>query len=531
MRLVSADEQRNIEGAAAAAGLSIEQMVRRAGDAAFQYLRSHYPIDGKGIAVLCGKGGNAADGFVIAMNLLAAGAKPIIILCNGAPTAEMPVSLLNEALGKGVAMVNTEIRFTDAVNLIRNASLIVDAVFGIGFSGDIPPGMAHVFDEANAAEADIVSMDIPSGVDADSGMAVASAIRAAATLCVIGVKPAHVLRASAPLCGQIVYMDIGLPQAAYTDTKESTRLLTKEVASALLPKRAQDTHKYDFGSVVCAVGSAKYRGAAVLCARGALAGGAGLLYVASTAEALAAVATQVPEAILIDRKADEDGLAAALARASAAVVGCGLPDEWLTDRLVSQVLAETNGPVVIDAGGLDTVRRDLSMLSLGKHPAIVTPHTGEFARLLGEEHAAVYRDRLRGARRFATQYGAVTVLKSDNTVIALPDGEAYICTLGNSGLSKGGSGDLLSGLIGSLCATGIEAGPAAVLGVYLHARAADLAAAELPQQCMTPSIVADYLPAALLELEGREHFPAEDKKEDKTGGVRGLLDQSPLNRP
>lgn len=501
MKIVTAEEQRKIESAAVQTGVPIAEMVRRAGNAVFDYIDQHYRIAGVGVAVLCGKGGNAADGFVVATRLRQAGAKPIILLCSGGPTQEIPAAFLKEAADNGVAILDATVQVEGALNLLQNAGLIVDAVFGIGYTGVLPQNMTLLFDAANKAAAPIISIDIPSGIDADSGAAAPGSIRADVTLCVIGAKPAHVFRSSAPLCGSTVYVDIGLPGEAYRAVQRSTYILTPNIVRRFLPARAQNSHKYDFGSLVCAVGSARYRGAAVLCTKGALMGGAGLVYVASEKTVLDTVIASSPEAILLDTKNDTDGLTKALGYATAAVVGCGMPDDWSTDRLVSWILTEVNGAVVVDAGALDTVKRDSGILAGRRSPTVITPHTGEFARMLDKESRAVYDDRLRLARGFATHYGVVTVLKSDNTIVALPNGEAFINTIGNSGLAKAGSGDLLSGLIGSLCACGVRAEAAAMLGVYLHGRAANLAAQKIPQQAMTASIVAEYIPDAIVELE------------------------------
>lgn len=509
MRLITSGEQRNIELAATTQGISIEHMVRHAGDAVFNLVDRRYEIRGMGIAVLCGKSGNGADGFVVASRLLSAGARPIVILCNGTPKEGIAAVFLREAAQKGVAILQMDGRFDEAMRLVENAGLIIDAAFGIGFKGLLPPGCAALFDAAGHASAPVVSIDVPSGVDADNGHAAANAIRADVTVCLVAAKPVHILRSAARYCGEIVHADTGLPQAAYDAVERSTFLLTKEVVEGFLPPRAQDTHKYDFGSLICAVGSEPYRGAAVLCVKGALSGGAGLVQVASQSVVLDAVVAACPEAVLLDMDGNVDGVTGALEKATACVVGCGMADDWATDRIVTMMLGDVQGPAVVDAGALGTVRRVVSILRKRKQPTILTPHVGEFARLINTESANVYSDRLRRARAFSGEHGVVTVLKSDNTVVALPSGEVYINTAGNSGLSKGGSGDLLCGLIGSLCASGIEAGKAALLGVYLHSAAADLAAQVLPQQTITASIVCGLLPRAMAQLL---QMPQEEKK-------------------
>ncbi|MEA4912359.1 MAG: NAD(P)H-hydrate dehydratase [Oscillospiraceae bacterium] len=269
----------------------------------------------------------------------------------------------------------------------------------------------------------------------------------------------------------------------------------------LLPAREQHSHKGTFGRLVILAGCDRYRGAATLCVRGALACGTGLISVASTEKTLAAVAANVPEAILLDTRDDRDAFAEALRGATAVAAGCGLSQSEQALFNLRFVLETTDCPLILDADGINLLASHIELRKeLAGREVVLTPHIGEFARLTGATAAAVAADRAACAARYAAESGCAVALKSDRTVVALPDGETFVNTLGNAGLAKGGSGDLLCGAIASFAAMGLGARSAALLGVYVHSRAADLCAQTLPQHAMTPSRVADLLPAAVAEL-------------------------------
>ncbi|MEA5050482.1 MAG: NAD(P)H-hydrate dehydratase [Oscillospiraceae bacterium] len=283
------------------------------------------------------------------------------------------------------------------------------------------------------------------------------------------------------------------------------RKLDRDAVRGLLPPRAESSHKGTFGRLTIAAGCDRYRGAAVLCARGALACGAGLICVASTEKALAAVAAHVPEAILIDAQTDRGYLAQSLAASTAVAAGCGLSQSDEALALLETALRASRCPLVLDADGINLLAARIELRKeLCGREVILTPHLGEFARLTGTTVAAVAAYRAAAAARYAAESGWTVVLKSDRTVVAFPDGEVFVNALGNAGLAKGGSGDLLCGAVASLAAMGIGARDAALLGVYLHSRAADLCAARIPEHSMSPSLVADFLPAAVAELQSDE---------------------------
>ena len=281
----------------------------------------------------------------------------------------------------------------------------------------------------------------------------------------------------------------------------SVKPLDQTAVNGMLKEREKASHKGVFGSLLCLVGSDRYRGAATLAARGALMCGAGLIAVASSEKALAAVAANMPEAILFDTKSD---LAAALVfakKSTAMVIGSGLTDALETESLVSRFIMKSDCPLVIDADGINMLCSNIELLKeLKGRQVILTPHIGEFSRLTGKTADEIMKDRAGAARDYAREHSLCVVLKSDRTVVAFANGEAFENTLGNSGLAKGGSGDLLSGIIGSIAAMGYGVKEAALLGVFIHSRAADLCAELMPKHSMSPCAVAEFIPTAISEL-------------------------------
>lgn len=500
MRLVTATEQRTIELAAVKHGITVRDLVNRAGESICDYIAGHYEIAGRSIAVLCGQGGNGAVGTVAARHLINRGARPTIVLCCGSPAGETAEEAYTAAVVAGVPAVNLETEYGLTASIVSGAAVMIDAVFGLGFKGPLPRPVEQLFDLINAAPSEVISVDIPSGINTDTGVLAPGSINANVTLCLIGRKPAHLLKVSRRHCGKQIVLDIGVPEEVFDSVLNSNHELTAELAAEILPARDETADKRHFGSLVCAVGSDHFRGAAVLCARGALAAGAGLLYVASTKRTLDAIVASCPEAILLDLDDDRSGLSEACRHATAFVLGCGL-DSRAADALAGLILPESACPVVVDAEGINALARNIDIIKGRVYPLILTPHIGEFARLVNADPQEITQNRIRFARDYASTNRLVLVLKSDNTVIATPDGQIYINTIGNAGLAKGGSGDLLSGVIGSLCAMGLESVQAALLGVWLHSAAADIAARKVPEHSITASLVAAHLPDAIKELE------------------------------
>lgn len=497
--ILTEKRQRALERVCAANGLGEAQLMESAGNAAGDAVFAAVGADAP-VAVVCGSGGNGGDGIVCAMKLVSLGARPVIILSGKTPKGDAAV-FYKAALRLAIPVLDFISEPKQALETVSSAAAVVDAVYGIGFRDSVPKELAALFSAVNAAPCKRFSLDLPSGVFADSGASDPLCVRADETIAFIAKKPAHIIKNSAQYCGETVVAGLGVPQSAYEQINDAYYEITRELCARLLPVRDVNAHKGSYGRVLCVVGSEQYRGAAVLCARGAVRGGAGIVEVASCASALNAVAANISEPILHDIFGSDISLfVEKLGRATAVVLGCGLSESEDAQQLVKLTLLGAKSPVVVDADGIRALSADIQLIKETAAPLVLTPHLGEFSALTGISVQKIAADRFETARAFARANGCVLVLKSETTVVAGPQGELFILPLGNPGMAKGGSGDLLAGLCGAYCGMGIAPLYAAVLAAYVHSKAADLAVCDINEYALTATDVAGYIARALDSL-------------------------------
>ncbi|WP_405106493.1 NAD(P)H-hydrate dehydratase [Paenibacillus sp. FSL K6-1217] len=436
--------------------------------------------------VLAGKGNNGGDGLAAARHLREAGIAVTLVY------AAAPESLAGEAAlqrDAAAAMgIPAVVYGKDALDLAA-CSGIVDALLGTGSAGAPRGAYAELIAAANASGRAIVSADIPSGLDADTGETHEPCIHASVTVCLAFLKRGLLQYPGAGAAGRVVVRSIGIPAALARESGVPVSLLTPEVLTARLKvnlarRRSPEGHKGTYGHVLLAAGSLRMSGAGLLSARAALRAGCGLVTWALPEKLLPYVIGSVPE-LMLAPVAGGDGewnadTAAEVLRLSTSrdcmAIGPGLgrfagDAEWLR-----RLWEETDGPMVIDADALN-ILADADYRSWSRrHPVILTPHPGEMARLAGISTAEVQRDRIGLALSYAAQHGVILVLKGAHTVIATPQGQAYINITGHPGMGTGGAGDVLTGIISGLLAQGLEADQAAAFGVYLHGLAGERAA-------------------------------------------------------
>jgi NAD(P)H-hydrate epimerase len=384
-----------------------------------------------------------------------------------------------------------------------DADVIVDALFGVGLNSPLREPGASAVKRINLSPAWTVSADIPSGVEADTGRVLGDAVQADVTVTFSLAKPGLYVGKGALKAGRVIVHDIGIPPDIFQNEEYMTHLIDGQLVKSWLPRRAADSHKGDFGRVLVVGGSTGYTGAPVLAARGALRAGAGLVTVAVPSSVYQIAAIKLDEAMVSPLPAGEDGklgeealmpLFGLLAGKDAALIGPGLGRSGSVDSLVCNVLTTVDFPLVVDADGINALAQHMNVLDGRRDcPTILTPHDGEFARLGGDLSQA---DRLGAARAFATEHGCLLVLKGHNTIVALPNGECFVNATGNAGMAKGGSGDVLGGMILALLGQVMNPVRAAVCAVYLHGYAGDLAAAELGEYGMLPSDLIERVPKA-----------------------------------
>ena len=447
------------------------------------------------VFILCGPGGNGGDGFALAILLARQGVAVKVVLCAGNPKAETTVTLYKETVRLGIPIADISTDYAEIKNEIRDASMVVDCVFGIGNKRPLEESCSNLFQVVNNSNATRLAVDVPSGVCSDSGVVLENAFRADITICLMGMKPASVFKTSKNAFGRIITTDAGQSSEALSRAV-NTWTMDRRLIGELLPGRRPDANKGTFGKLTMIVGSKHYRGAASLAAMGGYLAGAGLVDIISQAEALATASVICPEAIFTDIS-DLSEVEKSIGRATTILTGCGMEPGPRTRSIVMGLIKTFKGTLILDAESLNSIKDQPEILHERVGPTIITPHVGEFSRLSGLSIKEILSDRITAAQNFAESTGVVTVLKSENTVIALPNGTNFIDLGGSTGLAKAASGDLLAGLISGFVASGASPEDAAKLGVLTHTEASKFTEKELGIYSMTATDVAKHVPHVL----------------------------------
>ncbi|MFP4250643.1 MAG: NAD(P)H-hydrate dehydratase [Armatimonadota bacterium] len=459
------------------------------------------------VVVVAGKGNNGGDGFVAARWLQRAGYDVEVCLLAKLSDLDGHAAINgNFADRMGVPIREDADRETLDGRLSR-ATMVVDAVLGTGISGEVRGSARDAVEAINAAEAPVVAVDIASGVDADTGAILGDAVRAHSTVTFALAKVGMYQYPGHGACGRIIVAPIGMGRELTESDELTTNLTTSEDARRMLPPRAPDMHKGDAGKLLIVAGSVGMTGAAAMTGLAATRAGAGLVYVAcpeSLNDVLEVKCTEVltrPMPETDERSlalAAEEQIAEFAEGMDAVVLGPGLSQNEESAELARRLAARLDLPMMIDADGLNAFAERADELAERSAPTVLTPHPGEFARLSGREIGEIQSDRPRAARDLAERTGCVVLLKGACTVTADRDGHAWINPTGNEGLASGGSGDVLSGMIGAFMAGGSSALEAAVAGAYYHGRAAEVAG-EGGARGMTPPALLEVLPGVFPE--------------------------------
>ncbi|MBE1162644.1 NAD(P)H-hydrate dehydratase [Dyella acidiphila] len=441
-------------------GITGFELMSRAATAAFVQLCRHWP-EARRIVVFCGPGNNGGDGYLLAALAHGAGMAVEVIELGDAPRGDAAGARDSWQRSAGIP------RRWQQEALLPLADVYVDALYGTGLNRAPEALASSLIERINAAAVPVLALDVPSGLNADTGECPGVAIEAELTVSFIAAKRGLYTGQAATKVGALQLDTLGLPDILWQGMPSDAGLLPV----MQLPPRARDAHKGDCGHVLAIGGEHGTAGAIRLCGEAALRSGAGLVSIATRAENIFALNSARPELMSHGVHGPQE-LQPLLDRADVLAVGPGLGQGawghalWLT-------ALDSGKPLVVDADGLNLLAREPQRFSV---PAVLTPHPGEAARLLGRTTAEVQRDRFASARELAQRYGAVIVLKGAGSLIANPDGRLDVCTWGNPGMASGGMGDLLTGVIAALLGQGCSAWDAARIGVGLHARAGDLAA-------------------------------------------------------
>lgn len=480
--LYTAAQVRALDQAAIASGMPGGALMARAGEAAYQLLRARWP-EARRITLLCGAGNNGGDGYVLARLARAAGLDVTLFQLGD-------VSRLGaDAKGMLEAWRGMGGKLEAFQELPRRSDVIVDALLGIGLERPVEDEWARAVQAVNAQRAPVLAIDIPTGLHADTGRVLGTAIRAAATLSFIGLKQGLFTGAGPDCCGDIYFDGLAVPAVIYAREILSARRLDWAKVSDRVEPRRRDAHKGDFGHVLVVGGAPGFSGAARLAGEGALRAGAGLVSVATHPAHAAHLNIGRPE-LMVRGMVDPREMSPLLERASAVAIGPGLGREPWGIGLIERVLA-AGKPLVMDADALNW----LAEARVRRDDWVLTPHPGEAARLLGCSPAEVQADRFSALRHLKDLYGGTIVLKGAGTLVLGPSRRPPgVCSQGNPGMASGGSGDVLTGMLAALLGRGLDPEDAAAAAVCLHAAAGDRAAADGEQGLLATDLIAAIRP-------------------------------------
>lgn len=487
-----------------------------AGLATAQLAATMYDGEG-GVSILCGRGNNGGDGLVAARHLMR-WQIPVSVymvepVANKAANPESEAAInkaVLEASGMQVDFISAN-DIEPARSAVSSSSLVIDALLGTGLDRQVEGIYADLIKLINDSQKPVLSVDIPSGINSDTGQIMGLAVEADATITFGLLKAGLMHHPGATNCGDITLVDIGLPPVPDTMAGANWWLATYPDVADWLPERASDAHKGSFGRLLCVAGSAAMTGAAMLCARAALRSGVGIAVLAT---AKSAIPSLPPEEIIYRPLADTEfgtmstaaiaELETELEQSSAVAIGPGLSSNVETIKFVHEFLPRIKKPCIVDADGLNAMSQSKSTTLGAPDQTILTPHPKELSRLLGISVSEIQSDRISAAERGRDKFGCNVVLKGAHTVVATASGATYIIPAGNPGMATAGAGDVLSGIIGAFLAQGIAPQHAAVAGAYVHAAAGDIAAFSHGEDGMVASNIMEAVPLVLADLRSYE---------------------------
>ncbi len=512
-RVVSAEEMRWCdETTINSYGVPGLLLMENAGRGVVEIIRQKFsPLESKKILIVCGKGNNGGDGFVIA-RLLSNLCEQINVLLMTSPSklegdAKKNFIILQKFAKKSSHQITIHRYSKRNLSSIPKPDLIVDALFGTGFAGHVRTPFTDIIDWMNNQDSQIVAVDIPSGVNGTTGVVENCAVRASITVTFGAIKSGLLCNLGRELAGSVSLVNIGIPNSIAKDKRLRTFLVEKSDVSGIIPKRSMHAHKYSVGKVLVLAGSKGLTGAAALCSNSAMRIGAGAVMLGTPEPVYPILARKLTEVMTFPLPATNDGtlslgsldeIREKLTWADVFVIGPGLSQNLETQQLILKLLHEYQGKVLVDADGLNAIAANgIHKLHVARAQFILTPHVGEFSRLTELPAVEIEHRRIDVARTLAKKINATVVLKGVPTVTASKDGSCYLNSTGNPGMATAGSGDVLSGIIAGLWAQGISDIEAAYAGVYLHGLSGDLAAKKMGERGILANDLIDYLPAAM----------------------------------
>lgn len=507
MKILSCNQMRALEQSAVDSGMSYYGLMETAGQgAAAELMKAFQNTINKTecrVVSVCGCGNNGGDGIVAARYLVEHGISCEIIFADGLPKTGEAKTALEQA--SGVKAYDLRQQRSLCCQKIAQADIIIDAIYGIGFHGGLNEDMLSLVEMINSSGARVLSVDLPSGAQCDSGQVENSCVQAELTVSFTTLKPVHVLFPSMDYCGKTEVAEVGIPESLTSSSPYWAETTGSQCVRSALKPRKPSSNKGSFGTLMTICGSYGMAGAAQLAVRGAYTCGVGLVKAAVTSAVYEINSPVFPESVYLPLKENENGrisksnlplILDQLNGCSAVLLGCGMGMDDDTREIVRSVITHSEAPIVLDADALNIVAENPYILLTKKAPVIITPHPGEMARLCKASVAEVQKNRRSCAEDFARKYKVIVVLKGAYTIIT--DGEALrVNTNGNPSMARGGSGDVLAGMIGGLIAQGAEAFDAGCAGVYIHGGAGDICRDEIGQYSAVARDIINAVPKFL----------------------------------
>ncbi len=511
MRIVTKEEMRAIEiETANTYGIDEWLMMEHAAIALYLAVEDEFEsLVGKKVLVLVGKGNNGGDALASARNFIEAGAEVRVYLVLGETSGNLPkrhLSILKK-MGVPVEIYEKSMRSV-FMNELKSADIVIDGILGTGASNLLSDELMELIKMVNENSKFTVAVDLPSGIESNTGKLLGAAIHADLTVTFGVLKTGMLFYPAREMCGKIKIGKIGIPGHLMNEAHFKGEVITFDDAKLLLPKRPALSHKGTFGKVMIIAGSRRYTGAPILSAYGALRVGAGLVTLGVPEPFNTTVTTSLPEAIAIPLPVTQDGSLAVTSRqevkelinkSDVIAIGPGLGDNFETGEIVKWIVSNFDKPMILDADALNLLSRDTNEITFSEK-TVLTPHPGEFARLTSKKVEDILSNPVKNAVEFAQSKGISVLLKGATTVIASPDGRYYLNVTGNSGLATGGSGDVLTGMIAGFMAQELNSLDALKLAAYVHGRAAEIYAEKSNEASLLPRDLIELIPQVLKNL-------------------------------
>lgn len=503
-----ADEMRAIDRAASEIGhVPSIVLMENAAIACVNELKKDFDLSKKSVAVFCGKGNNGGDGLAIARHLYNMGVDVSVFLVSG--NSYRGDAQINFDIVSGMDIpMDTVTESEELEYIVRSFDIVIDAILGTGISGAVR-GMAYdVINIINENAKYVLSVDVPSGINSDSGEICGVCINADKTVTFAGYKIGMFMYPAADCVGEIVVDMISMPQSAIDSQDIRINVTDNEFIRSIIKPRSSNTQKGDYGKLLIIAGSKGMSGAAYMAAQAALKSGTGLITLASCESVNTALEAKTTE-VMTCALEDADGHISAAAtgkigelmeRADAVLIGPGLGRSTDAEKVVQYVLHKSRVPVIVDADAINAVAKNKELLSECACDLIFTPHAMEMSRLTGLDISYIEENRIQVSREFCEENGAVLLLKGPHTVVTAPSLTQYINITGNPGLASGGSGDVLAGIIAALTARGIDCESAAAAAAYIHGTAGDIAKERYGIESMSAENVLECLPNAFCRI-------------------------------